>query len=246
MRVSAAWGPSGPFRYVTQGDAGRRRRGAMQDDAGRCGAMPHIKQGGAWRMEQPGACLPLPITTLNIISHSAAACFMLANCVLVLCVLCAVCLCACTCGCLDLRFLGCCCKVPQAGGSFEANPPFVASVMLAMVDRIEELLGTEQCPLSFAVIVPGWLEDEAYQRMSSSAFTTYQLLVAKADHGFCDGAQVRQFMLECAAPRAAWGGLGRPRDAKGGQGGPREAKSIYSNAANDEMPGYCCTVVYSR
>jgi hypothetical protein len=44
-------------------------------------------------------------------------------------------------------------------------------------------------PLSFVVIVPGWLEDEGYNLMSTSKVKRAHWIVAKEEHGFCDGAQ---------------------------------------------------------
>ena len=76
-----------------------------------------------------------------------------------------------------------------SGGSFEANPPFIAEVMSAMVDHMHELLRDATGPMSFVVIVPGWLEDPAWMALSASPFKRAFFLVAAADHGFCDGAQ---------------------------------------------------------
>ena len=79
-----------------------------------------------------------------------------------------------------------------AGGAFEANPPFVADVMLAMAARMDLLLqraDTAGAPLTFAVIVPGWLDDPGVARLVSSPYTRLRLDVPKEDHGFCDGAQ---------------------------------------------------------
>lgn len=79
---------------------------------------------------------------------------------------------------------------PNLGGSFQANPPFVHHVMVRMVDKIEALLRKDETvPFSFVVIVPVWLEESSYQRMAASEFKTQHYIIAKADHGFCDGAQ---------------------------------------------------------
>lgn len=92
------------------------------------------------------------------------------------------------------------------GGSYQANPPFVPSIMDAMVDRIHALLdasaivpshprhstlssNTPPVPLSFTVVVPGWLEDAAYQKLCRSEQLRAKWIIAKNDHGFCDGAQ---------------------------------------------------------
>jgi phosphorylated CTD-interacting factor 1 len=84
-------------------------------------------------------------------------------------------------------------KVPSGGGSFEANPPFVHNVMVCMVDKLDSLFKDSVAepgyPLSFAVIVPAWLEDSSYQRLCAHKFLEEHILISKVDHGFCDGAQ---------------------------------------------------------
>jgi hypothetical protein len=74
-------------------------------------------------------------------------------------------------------------------GSFEANPPFIAEIMSAMVTHMHELLRDATGPMSFVVIVPGWLDDPAWAALTASSFKCAFFLVAAADHGFCDGAQ---------------------------------------------------------
>jgi len=76
---------------------------------------------------------------------------------------------------------------PQ-NGSFEANPPFISEIMLKMVLHIELLFSNANGRLSFIVVVPGWEECEAFQRLSASSFTQKVVPIAQADHGFCDGA----------------------------------------------------------
>ena len=87
---------------------------------------------------------------------------------------------------------------PVEGGSFQANPPFVAIIMEKMAEKIIALLNQEEenlqndkttRPLSFVVIVPGWLEDEGYALMTSSKHKRAHWVIAQEDHGFCDGAQ---------------------------------------------------------
>lgn len=103
------------------------------------------------------------------------------------------------------------------GGSFQANPPFVAHIMLRMVDRIDSFFSSAQAtlalptapapmpkrrkkrrrqnpnaspaPLSFVVVVPGWEDDTAVQRLTHHRLLRLFVAVPKADHGFCDGAQ---------------------------------------------------------
>ncbi|KNC85417.1 hypothetical protein SARC_02416 [Sphaeroforma arctica JP610] len=81
-----------------------------------------------------------------------------------------------------------------ASGSFQANPPFVTGVMERMAKHIETLLqkaNTNSQPLSFIVVVPGWVNEVSYQTMLASPFMEGDgpLLISKDDHGFCDGAQ---------------------------------------------------------
>ena len=40
--------------------------------------------------------------------------------------------------------------------------------------------------LSFAVILPGWKEGGGYQALSASPFLRRTVLIAAADHGYCD------------------------------------------------------------
>ena len=58
-----------------------------------------------------------------------------------------------------------------------------------MAKKIVNHLDSIEAPLSFTVIVPGWLEDRGYQTLTSSAHKRAHWVIAKADHGFCDGAQ---------------------------------------------------------
>lgn len=105
-------------------------------------------------------------------------------------------------------------------GSFEANPPFIPELMSAMALRIEELLRTaagSNKPLSFCIVVPGWTEAESWKLLSRSPFRRARWLVAKEDHGFCDGAQHQRrdryrespfdtavFVLQTDAGAAKW------------------------------------------
>ena len=84
-------------------------------------------------------------------------------------------------------------QVPEEGGSFEANPPFVHNVMVAMVDQLDRIFGGDDqrptAPLSFAIILPAWLEDSSYQRLCAHEFLVKHFVISQRDHGFCDGAQ---------------------------------------------------------
>jgi phosphorylated CTD-interacting factor 1 len=73
-------------------------------------------------------------------------------------------------------------------GSFEANPPFVLAVMDAMLVHIAKLFEAATGPLSFVVVVPAWEEASFHTALSQSAQLRRKIIIAKGDHGFCDGA----------------------------------------------------------
>ena len=63
--------------------------------------------------------------------------------------------------------------------------------MLAMVNKIENMLGGHsgaKAPLSFAITIPGWCEDDCYQRCNTSLYLKQKIVISRKDHGFCDGA----------------------------------------------------------
>lgn len=73
-------------------------------------------------------------------------------------------------------------------GSFEANPPFVLAVMDAMLVHVHKLFEAATGPLSFVVVVPAWEEASFHTNLSQSAQLRRKIVIAKEDHGFCDGA----------------------------------------------------------
>ena len=74
-------------------------------------------------------------------------------------------------------------------GSFEVNPPFIESIMVASVRHVSKLLQVKISCLSFVFIIPGWKESTAYIELESSPFLVYRLGVAAKDHGYASGAQ---------------------------------------------------------
>ena len=91
------------------------------------------------------------------------------------------------------------------GGSFEANPPFVESVMEHMARKMEILLNLYRespVPYSFIVIVPGWDDDTcvSYQIMFNSDFCRpqrqYKLVLAAKQHNYHPGMQQREMRDE--------------------------------------------------
>lgn len=74
-------------------------------------------------------------------------------------------------------------------GSFEANPPFVASLMVQMVLRMDSLLTAATGPMSFAVVVPAWCEDAHWPHLLTSNFNKGYFIVPATEHSYCDGRQ---------------------------------------------------------
>ena len=85
------------------------------------------------------------------------------------------------------------------GGSFEANPPFVESVMNRMAHHIEKILtnfaNRDDVPFSFSVIVPAWMDCEGIIVMTNSAYLRphpkYVLRLEKRKHNYRPGMQHR-------------------------------------------------------
>ena len=74
-------------------------------------------------------------------------------------------------------------------GSFEANPPFVTTLMVQMVLRMDLLLAAATGPMSFAVVVPAWTEDAHWPLLLNSNFNMGHFVVTAAEHSYCDGRQ---------------------------------------------------------
>jgi phosphorylated CTD-interacting factor 1 len=78
-----------------------------------------------------------------------------------------------------------------ARGALELNPPFVPGFIDAAADHALRLLSRAAAagePLTFVLVLPGWLESLGYAAVARSPHTKRQLLVAAVDHGFVDGA----------------------------------------------------------
>mmetsp|Transcript_25147 Transcript_25147/g.58118 ORF Transcript_25147/g.58118 Transcript_25147/m.58118 type:complete len:379 (-) Transcript_25147:28-1164(-) len=84
-------------------------------------------------------------------------------------------------------------------GSFEANPPFIPEIMIAMGRKIERLLRADarsthdtqfRGALSFLVVVPHWGAGASFCRtLESSRHVRAVARVPASEHAFCDGAQ---------------------------------------------------------
>jgi hypothetical protein len=86
----------------------------------------------------------------------------------------------------------------ECGGSFEANPPFVESVMNQMAQKIDDILTKYEnspYPFSFSVVVPAWVDSDGVILMTNSRFLrprpTYVLRLLKKKHTYRPGMQHR-------------------------------------------------------
>ncbi|KAK9807800.1 hypothetical protein WJX72_009794 [[Myrmecia] bisecta] len=111
-------------------------------------------------------------------------------------------------------------KLDLKSGSYEANPPFVPTIMDAAARHMEALLKAAEAggqPLSFTVFLPGWEETDSWRALKASPFLRRLTVVAAADHGFCDGASHQRrdpfrqspydtgvFFLQTAKAAAKW------------------------------------------
>ena len=104
------------------------------------------------------------------------------------------------------------------GGARPAGPP-AAPFTHGLAAATAALQAAEAAggALSFAVLMPGWQEVAGWQLLRDSPFLRHSLLVAAADHGYCDGSshQARDmfrqspfdtclFMLQTSAAAARW------------------------------------------
>ncbi|HLX54407.1 MAG TPA: hypothetical protein VKR58_10720, partial [Aquella sp.] len=79
----------------------------------------------------------------------------------------------------------------SAGGSFEANPPFLEEHMAALALIIEENLARE-IPFSFVVIVPAWYDTLLYNIFMSSRYNILKdkyIYLNRHEHYYRNGAQ---------------------------------------------------------
>jgi len=78
-----------------------------------------------------------------------------------------------------------------SSGSFEANPPFVEEVMVVMANKINGWLSASDDPLSFVVVVPGWIGGESFTTLSESTHRRCCLSFDKGCHVYKEGFQYR-------------------------------------------------------
>jgi len=67
-------------------------------------------------------------------------------------------------------------NISSVGGSFEANPPFIEEIMLAMFHYITMLLQYET-PFSFCIILPCWTDTPAIKLLNSCEFTKFKTTI---------------------------------------------------------------------
>lgn len=79
----------------------------------------------------------------------------------------------------------------KAGGSFEANPPFVEEMMLALAMVIARWLDECPSPLSFVVVFPDWQDTPALELLVSDKRCRRVIRLLRRDHVYLSGAQHR-------------------------------------------------------
>ena len=76
-------------------------------------------------------------------------------------------------------------------GSYEANPPFLETILADTVRHIINLLTASTAPLSFVLVAPGWDDSEFYASATSSPFLTGRLSLQSHNHFYKNGMQHR-------------------------------------------------------
>lgn len=74
-------------------------------------------------------------------------------------------------------------------GCFEANPPFIPKLMVAMCAHMEELLQSTNKALGFVVIIPAWEDRPGWARLHRCPYMRHHIKVAAKQHGYTEGAQ---------------------------------------------------------
>lgn len=80
----------------------------------------------------------------------------------------------------------------QSGGSFQANPPFVSSFILAMCQTMERGLEKSEEPLMFSVFVPAWTETAGWKALNDSKYLRKHCLMDQSAHYYAEGTQHRR------------------------------------------------------
>ena len=77
-------------------------------------------------------------------------------------------------------------------GSFEANPPFVDTLIQKMALKMNSLLSIskkKKKTLSFVVIIPEWDHTTGWNTLKNSKYLRNHIVIQQRDHGYTEGAQ---------------------------------------------------------
>ena len=84
----------------------------------------------------------------------------------------------------------------ESGGCFQANPPFTVDFILAMYERMEEVLSNEEikAPFMFIVFIPAWTSTASWQALAGSTVLSRSILLSQKEHPhyYCEGTQHRK------------------------------------------------------
>ena len=73
----------------------------------------------------------------------------------------------------------------------EVNPPFVVDILDRAAERVGKMLEAavrHERSLTMVAFYPGWTDCAGWQALSGSPHLRLSVLIAAADHGYCDGA----------------------------------------------------------
>lgn len=76
-------------------------------------------------------------------------------------------------------------------GKFEANPPFVVSIIDKMLECFKHALEKENSLLTFFIVVPSWKDAKFYNLLVKSPFLKYSGELLKGKHKYIEGMQHR-------------------------------------------------------
>ena len=75
-------------------------------------------------------------------------------------------------------------------GSYQANPPFVPTIISSMSAHMGQLLASPEAEaLCFVVIVPAWEHSAGWQALCAHPHLRHHERIGQADHGYCEGRQ---------------------------------------------------------
>jgi hypothetical protein len=83
----------------------------------------------------------------------------------------------------------------DAGGCYQANPPFCEELIHGMCKKMDEDLEqtqTSKTALMSVIFVPVWKESKGYQSLAGSKFLTEHLVMPSGRHWFAEGTQHRR------------------------------------------------------